>query len=53
VFIADAGAGTASLIIAIGLASIVFLCTAFIVAALMIRSRWDDIARRRDGKSSH
>ena len=34
------------LLVALALASIVFLCTLLIVAALMLRSKWDDIGDR-------
>jgi hypothetical protein len=35
-----------ALLVALALASIVFLCTLLIVAALMLRSKWDDIGDR-------
>ena len=41
-----ADASTVSLFIAVSLASLVFLCTVLIVAALMLRDRWDEIGRR-------
>jgi hypothetical protein len=34
-------------IIALGLGSLVFLSTAVIVGALLLRGHWDDLARRR------
>jgi uncharacterized membrane protein len=34
------------LLVALALASIVFLCTLLIVAALMLRSKWNDISDR-------
>lgn len=35
------------LLVAIALASIVFLCTVLIVAALMLRNKWNDIGNSR------
>jgi hypothetical protein len=38
-------ASAAGVIIALGLGSIVFFSTVFIVVALLIRHRWDDMGR--------
>ncbi|MGH2485026.1 MAG: hypothetical protein ACRDHE_03340 [Ktedonobacterales bacterium] len=45
-------ASAAAAIIALGLGSIVFFSTVFIVVALMIRSRWDDMAGPRDRRKT-
>jgi hypothetical protein len=45
-------ASAAAVVIALGLASIVFFSTVFIVVALLIRNRWDDMAGPRDGRKT-
>ena len=45
-------ASAAAVVIALGLASIVFFSTVFIVVALLIRNRWDDMAGPHDGRKT-
>lgn len=43
----QARGGIGMAFIAIALASLIFLSTMLIVAALMMRGQWDDVAKRR------